>query len=171
MPRAWPSTCSLGTQVKRVYPRMFTLRVFLLIFIYLFIYLVASGLSCSTRDLSLRCAGYYLQRAGFSLVVACGLSSCSMRASLPDGMWDLSSLTRDQTLIPCIGRWILNRWTTREVPHTEVLCVHPLSIPESEPHLWGFIPASLFIYSINILFTSVLEICRREECLDQRYAS
>ena len=135
MPRAWPSTCSLGTQVKRVYPRMFTLRVFLLIFIYLFIYLVASGLSCSTRDLSLRCAGYYLQRAGFSLVVACGLSSCSMRASLPDGMWDLSSLTRDQTLIPCIGRWILNRWTTREVPHTEVLCVHPLSIPESEPHL------------------------------------
>ena len=24
--------------------------------------------------------------------------------------------TRDQTLVPCIGRWILNHWTTREVP-------------------------------------------------------
>ena len=31
------------------------------------------------------------------------------------GMWDLSSPTRDQTCIPCIGRWSLNHWTTREV--------------------------------------------------------
>ena len=27
-----------------------------------------------------------------------------------------SSLTRDQTLVPCFARWILNQWTTREVP-------------------------------------------------------
>ena len=27
-----------------------------------------------------------------------------------------SSWTRDRTLVPCIGRWILNHWTTREVP-------------------------------------------------------
>ena len=26
-----------------------------------------------------------------------------------------SSLTRDQTHVPCIGRWILNYWATREV--------------------------------------------------------
>ena len=31
------------------------------------------------------------------------------------GMWDFSSLTRDQIYIHCIGRWILNHWTTREV--------------------------------------------------------
>ena len=31
-------------------------------------------------------------------------------------MWDLSSLTRDQTYIPCISRQILNHWTTTEVP-------------------------------------------------------
>ena len=31
-------------------------------------------------------------------------------------MWDLSSLTRDQTHIPCIVRRILCHWTTREVP-------------------------------------------------------
>ena len=27
-----------------------------------------------------------------------------------------SSWTRDQIHVPCIGRWILNHWTTREVP-------------------------------------------------------
>ena len=31
-------------------------------------------------------------------------------------MWDLGSLTRDQTCVPCIGRQIFNHWTTREVP-------------------------------------------------------
>ena len=31
----------------------------------------------------------------------------------PQGMWDLSYLTRDQTRTPCIG---LNYWTVREVP-------------------------------------------------------
>ena len=30
-------------------------------------------------------------------------------------MWDLSFLSRDQTHVPCIGRQILNHWTTREV--------------------------------------------------------
>ena len=27
-----------------------------------------------------------------------------------------SSLTRDQTCVPCVGRQILNQWTTGEVP-------------------------------------------------------
>ena len=31
-------------------------------------------------------------------------------------MWDLSSPTRDQTHIPCIGGQIINHWTTREAP-------------------------------------------------------
>ena len=35
------------------------------------------------------------------------------------GMWDLSSPIRDQTHVPCIGRQILNHWTTREVPLLE----------------------------------------------------
>ena len=33
----------------------------------------------------------------------------------PHGMWNLSTPTWDQTNIPCIGRWILNHWATREV--------------------------------------------------------
>ena len=31
------------------------------------------------------------------------------------GMWDLISLTRYQTCIPCIGKWSLNHWITRKV--------------------------------------------------------
>ena len=37
------------------------------------------------------------------------------------GMWDLSSLTRDQIHTPCIGRWSLNHWTAREVPRYIIL--------------------------------------------------
>ena len=32
------------------------------------------------------------------------------------GMWDLSSLARDQTLTSCNGRFSPNLWTTKEVP-------------------------------------------------------
>lgn len=59
------------------------------------------------------CLGFWLQHsAGPSL----RLSSCGAQALLLRNMWDLPSPTRDQTLVPCIGRQICNRWTTREVP-------------------------------------------------------
>jgi len=35
-------------------------------------------------------------------------------------MWDLSSLTRDLTCVPCIGRKILSHWTNKEVPRAPV---------------------------------------------------
>ena len=38
----------------------------------------------------------------------------------PGSMWDHSSPTRDQTCTPCIERWSLNHWTTREVPKSIV---------------------------------------------------
>ena len=41
---------------------------------------------------------------------------CYVLCFWPKGMWDLSSLTRDQTCTPCAGRQSLNRWTTREAP-------------------------------------------------------
>ena len=32
-------------------------------------------------------------------------------------LWHVkNSWARDRTCVPCIGRWILNHWTTREVP-------------------------------------------------------
>ena len=58
------------------------------------------------------CAGSSLQHPGFS--------SCSAQAKLSCSTWDLSSLTRDRRHIPCIGRWILNHWTTREVPRAKL---------------------------------------------------
>ena len=45
------------------------------------------------------------------------------------GVWDLSSLTRDQTHIPCIGRWTLNHWTTRLVPCNKVLTLQDSDRP------------------------------------------
>ena len=69
-------------------------------------YLAASGLSGSTSDLY--CIMHTVAR-GFG---------CSM-----SWLWllyvmqlDLSSLTRNQTYIPCIVRQILHLWTTKEVP-------------------------------------------------------
>ena len=46
----------------------------------------------------------------------------------PQEMWDLSSLTRDQTLTLCIGRQSLNHRTTREVPPGPVLPQHPITL-------------------------------------------
>ena len=86
-------------------------------------------------------------RGGSSLAVTRGgfLSSCGSRASRPAaslaaehglsgvgasvvGLTGLvaprhveSSLTRDRTCVPCMGRWILIHCTTREVPYNVVL--------------------------------------------------
>ena len=73
------------------------------------LFIVALGLLCS-------CGRQSPERIG-SVGAAHRLISCGAWAQLPHGMWDLSSLTRDRTHVPCIGRWILNHWTTREVPY------------------------------------------------------
>ena len=44
------------------------------------------------------------------------LSSGGAWSQLLHSMWNLSSPARDQTRIPCIGRCILNHWTSREFP-------------------------------------------------------
>ena len=50
-------------------------------------------------------------------------------------MWDLSSLTKDWTHAPCIGRRILSPWTTREVPPAGLLLFSLLVISDSlQPH-------------------------------------
>ena len=52
-----------------------------------------------------------------SVVTGHGLSSCSSRAlehGLSSPSHVESSQTRDRTLVPCIGRWILSHCTTRE---------------------------------------------------------
>ena len=42
-----------------------------------------------------------------SVALCAGFSSCAVWAWLPCSMWDLSSLTRDQTQVPCAGRCLL----------------------------------------------------------------
>ena len=49
----------------------------------------------------------FLQSTGSRVVVALGLIALGHVGS---------SRIRDQTCVPCIGRWILNHWTTREAP-------------------------------------------------------
>ena len=72
------------------------------------------GLSCGTMDLH---RDLWDPSTGHtdSLVVACRLRSGSRWVEVLCGKRDLSSPTRDQTHVPCISRWILNHWTTREV--------------------------------------------------------
>ena len=54
----------------------------------------------------------------FKVCICLAMSAlcCGAQPSLPCDMWELSSLARDQTLISCTGSWVLNHWTTREVP-------------------------------------------------------
>ena len=64
------------------------------------------------------------------VVGACGLSRClQLAGSEPSGLvilWHVvSSQTRDWTSVPCIARWILNHWTTREVPSLYLFHVLP----------------------------------------------
>ena len=59
------------------------------------------------------CAGSSLWLEGFSRY-------CTW-ARLPCGIWGLSSLMRDQTQIPCIGKQALKPWNTREVQNRTLL--------------------------------------------------
>ena len=98
-------------------------------------------LCCGMWDLSLWCKGSSLQRTGLSLVVVpwalalwlwragsvvavCGLSSCGVWAQQLQSTGlvaprHVESQFPDQGLnpCPCIGKWILKHWTTREDPH------------------------------------------------------
>ena len=59
--------------------------------------------------------------------------------TVPCGLWDLHSPTRDQTCVPCIGRWILNHWTIREVPQSFILNTYPQNfIGRGVPDKWKY---------------------------------
>ena len=79
------------------------------VFFFFFKFLAAPGLHCCTWDLYKRSllSGY---GAWASLVVELGLLLWSADSVVVHG---LSSWTRDGTRVPCVGRQILNHWTTR----------------------------------------------------------
>ena len=68
---------------------------------------------CSLWHLLMRCAR-------LSPAVACSLRRCGVLVYLPHSTWDPSSLTRDQTPVPCTRRRVRDHRTTRVVPP---LCV------------------------------------------------
>ena len=76
--------------------------------------------SCSTWAQQLQHVGPRMH--GLQQLQHVGFSSCGMRAQQlwHTGLGALrhvgSSWTRDRTRVPCIGRWILNHHTTRQVP-------------------------------------------------------
>ena len=64
--------------------------------------------------------GHPLLGAWASVIVACGFSGCGSWALVAP--WHAkSSWTRDQTCVPCSGKWILTHCTTREVTFTAIL--------------------------------------------------
>ena len=99
---------------------IFIITVFcgwLLLAIYLFIFKVSLYLLFFKSTYLFGSIGSQLWHVG-SCVAARGLlSSCGPWAQLSCSTWDLSSSTKDQTCVPCIGKWILNHWTTRDLCH------------------------------------------------------
>ena len=65
-------------------------------------------------------------------------------------MWGLSSLTRNQTYVPCIAKQILNHWTTGKSLCPALTC--PLPSPSSGQHIYGI--AEIRCQSIALLYLS-----------------
>ena len=74
----------------------------------------------------------------------------------PRGMWDPNSPTQDGTHTPCIGRWSLNHWTTREVSIFILLFITYLSllillfILKSQYAVLSFVQIRVITTRINI---------------------
>ena len=69
------------------------------------------------------------------------------------GMWDLPS-PGSGTHVPCIGRWTLNRWTTREAPRGTYIYI--ITYLEPIHHLLMYWPFQLLIwYGYHSAFTIV----------------
>ena len=89
------------------------------------------------------CWVFIVVRGGFSncvtqasLVAARGLGCPAACGILPHGMWDLDSPPRDQTRVSCIGRRILDHWTTREVSHHLKITVKGTGCAQVEGWHW-----------------------------------
>ena len=88
---------------------------------FFFLLLAVLGLRCCThRLLFFQCEGCRARGlsscgSGFSRCRVWPLYLCHT-SFVAHGLWNLSSLTKDWTCVPAIWRWILNRWTTKEIP-------------------------------------------------------
>ena len=82
------------------------------------------------------------------VVVAPGLGSCDVLASLLCSMWE-SSQIRDRIHVSCIERWILYDWSTRQAP-----CIYCISYLASFFHIiLRIIHGVAFVNNIILLIT------------------
>ena len=78
---------------------------------------------------------------GFSCCGAQALGTCAQHQwhtglVAPWHVGSSFSQNRDQARVPCIGRWILNHWTTSEVPNSFLNSLsthHPVSRSSTQP--------------------------------------
>ena len=82
----------------------------------------------------------------WSLVSGSIIATC--RRSCYTAMWDLSSSTIGGTRFPCIGKRILNHWTTREILPSVNDIPLPLPFP---PLLFSFLCIILLVYLVSCL--------------------
>ena len=86
-------------------------------------------------------------------------------------MWDLSSLTRGHTHIPCIAGWILNPWTTGKSPYSghfqlsedawSPWLVAPLIFKATNDQISFFSIASLWHYPTSLFSSETLKSTSR----------
>ena len=73
------------------------------------------------------------------------------------GMWDLSSPTRDQTHVPCIGMGILNHWTTRVVHLfcrvVTLFCIFYIGNESVRLSIFSFVYQSIWICPVIFLLS------------------
>ena len=127
----WPQqTCKGSWEISERHEYLFT-DFYLKIFIWLCCVLVAAH-----RISSFCHAGSFVVVCKLSVCIKWALE-CSVAAACVSLTTlfhlDLSSLIRDQTHVPCIERWIINYWTTKEVPLHEHCCY--FSVAQSCPTL------------------------------------
>ena len=69
----------------------------------------------------------------------------------PQGIWDLSSLTRDQMCTPFIGRWSLNQWTWGK-SLVRLVCTDLLSILVSSEILFEI----FYLHTFFVIYISMV---------------
>ena len=111
-PEFWLRRCTLYTLKKN----LLTTYFFLSFWLCWVLSAVRAFSSCGEWGPPSSCGVWASHCDGLSRCGARAQELCSMGLAAPR-MWDLSSWTRDQAHVPCNGRWILHRWTTREVPY------------------------------------------------------
>ena len=89
------------------------------IFGWVFVAVTGLSLVAASRTTLPGCSEQASHCSGFSCraqtLESLGFNSCVAWVLLPWGMWS-DPWSRDQTDVLCTGKWILNNWTTREVP-------------------------------------------------------